>query len=131
MFFPSRKDDRVFRLASKLLPVFVWAIGLAIFCPTWIKSNGQFGLECKSMTCRWISKDENKTPTEYDPEVSGQILVMIIGTLILLLNVTTFIKLRVRYFCFLKTATLFGIIYATIFCFTIYSTFFITTLEAI
>ena len=63
MVFPSRKDDRVFRWASKLLPLVAWAIGLAIFCPTWIKSNGQFGLECKSMTCRWISKDENGNPT--------------------------------------------------------------------
>ena len=110
MFFPSRKDDRVFRWASKLLPVVAWAIGLSIFCPTWIKSNGQFGLECKSMTCRWISKDENDNPTEYDPEGSGQILVMIIGTLILLLNITTFSKLRVTYFGFLKTATLFGML---------------------
>ena len=127
MFFPSRKDDRVFQWASKLLPVVAWAIGLAIFCPTWIKSNGQFGLECKSMTCRWISKDENKNTTEYDPEVSGQILVIIIGTLILLFNIATFIKLRVRYCLFLKDCN----IICNHFCsLKDYPTFFITTLEA-
>ena len=97
VFFPSRKDGRFFQWASKLLPVAAWTLGLLIFCPTLIKRNGQFGLECKSMTCRWISIDHDLMPTEYDPEISGQVLVMIIGTLIVFLNLGTYIKVSVSF----------------------------------
>ena len=36
-------------------------------------------------------------PTEYDPEISGQVLVMIIGTLIVFLNLGTYIKVSVSF----------------------------------
>ena len=42
-------------------------------------------------------------PTEYDPEISGQALVMIIGTLIVFLNLGTYIKVSVRFSLFLIT----------------------------
>ena len=42
-------------------------------------------------------------PTEYDPEISGQVLVMIIGTLIVFLNLGTYIKVSVRFGLFLIT----------------------------
>ena len=41
--------------------------------------------------------------TEYDPEISGQVLVMIIGTLIVFLNLGTYIKVSVRFGLFLIT----------------------------
>ena len=68
-----------------------------MFSPTLDDKKGQFALECQSMICRWISKDSNGNPTNYDPEVSGQLAIILIAFVIVVLNLATYIKVSVNY----------------------------------
>ena len=56
---------------------------------------GQFGLECKSLVCRWISIDGNGNSTDYDPEYEGTMVLMAMFALMFFLNLASYIKIRV------------------------------------
>ena len=56
---------------------------------------GQFGLECKSLVCRWISIDGNGNSTDYDPEYEGAWVVIVMFVLTFFLNLASYIKIRV------------------------------------
>jgi hypothetical protein len=88
-------DNKIFRYASSLIPLLGWIIPILIFAKTLVGTYGQFGLECKSLLCRWISVDTEGNPTEYDPEASGSLIIIIAGLLMLILNVATYVQIRV------------------------------------
>ena len=56
---------------------------------------GQFGLECKSLMCRWISIDDNGSSTDYDPEYDGTMALMAMLAIMFFLNLASYIKVRV------------------------------------
>ena len=57
--------------------------------------NGQFGLECKSLVCRWISVDGEGNSTYYDPESFGSLVVITLAFLMIFFNVATFVQISV------------------------------------
>ena len=88
-------DNKVFRYAAILIPLIGWLLPLVMFAKTLVGTYGQFGLECKSLLCRWIMVDTEGNPTDYDPEASGSLMIILSGLLMLILNVATYIKIRV------------------------------------
>ena len=96
VFFPSKMNEPIFQIGSKLTPLLGWAIAMSMFAPTLMSSYGQFSLECRSRICRWISIDSEGNPTYYDPEVHGHRAVMAVACIILVLNVTTYVKVSVK-----------------------------------
>lgn len=96
MFFPSKMNEPIFKIGSTLTPLLGWAIAMSMFAPTLMSSYGQFSLECRSRICRWISIDSEGSPTYYDPEVHGHRAVMAVACIILVLNVTTYVKVSVK-----------------------------------
>ena len=66
-----------------------------MFVKTLASKNGQYGLECMSLVCRWISVDAENNPTTYDPELFGTVVLFILLILMVALNVATYIKVRV------------------------------------
>ena len=96
VFFPSKMNEPIFQIGSKLTPLLGWAIAMSMFAPTLMSSYGQFSLECRSRICRWIGIDSEGNPTYYDPEVHGHRAVMAVACIILVLNVTTYVKVSVK-----------------------------------
>ena len=88
-------SNKIFRYAAALTPLIGWLIALLMFAKTFVGKYGQFQLECKSLVCRWISVDTEGNPTEYDPEMSGSLMIIIAGLLMLILNVATYVQIRV------------------------------------
>jgi len=66
-----------------------------MFIRMFMIKNGQFGLECKSLVCRWISIDGEGIPTDYDPESIGSVVTIILALFMLIFNVATFIQISV------------------------------------
>ena len=66
------------------------------FVRMYMIKNGQHGLECKSLDCRWISVDDEGNSTDYDPEVLGSLAVIILFLLMLIFNIATFVQISVR-----------------------------------
>ena len=95
LYFPEKVDDKSFQYARKIVPLSGWVLSFAVFSPTLSDKSGQFGVECKSLLCRWIMIDEENKPTNYDPEKPGLILVLICAVFMVVLNVATYIKVSV------------------------------------
>ena len=87
----------MFQYASILTPIFGWIISYLMFVPTLLVKNGRFGLECKSLVCRWISIDADNNPTKYDPEIYGQIMIILIGVLVVVFNLATYFQVSVTF----------------------------------
>ena len=66
-----------------------------MFLQSYIIKNGQFGLECKSLVCRWISVDGEGNSTDYDPEAFGSLVVIMLAFLMIFFNVATFVQISV------------------------------------
>ena len=96
LYFPRKLDNKGFRYAAILTPLLGWLLATVMYAKTLVGTYGQFGLECKSLICRWIMVDTEGNPTDYDPEASGTIMVILSGLLMLILNVATYINIRVK-----------------------------------
>ena len=66
-----------------------------MFVKTLFNEYGQFGLECKSFGCRWIRIDPEGNETDYDMERSGAMVLIILLIIMIVLNVATYVKVRV------------------------------------
>ena len=95
LYFPLKIEDKGFQLASKVVPISCWIISPLMFIRMFMIKNGQFGLECKSLVCRWISIDGDGNSTDYDPEALGSAVVIILALFMLIFNVATFIQISV------------------------------------
>ena len=88
-------DEKSFQRASKIVPAMCWILPPLMFLRSYMIKNGQFGLECKSLVCRWISVDGEGNSTDYDPEALGSLVVVILALLMIGFNVATFIQISV------------------------------------
>ena len=94
VYFPRKCDSKRFRCMSKLFPILVWVIPFAFYIPPLLGKAGQFGLECKTIRCRYINIDsEGKTILKTDHDSLISIIMMAIGMMILILNIATFVQL--------------------------------------
>ena len=78
-----------------MIPIFAWIFGFLIFIRSLFPQFGQYGVECKSMICRWISIDDKGNPTGYNPEYDGTMVLIGLMGLLLALNLASYIKVRV------------------------------------
>ena len=95
LFFPWKLNTPTLIYASRMIPIFAWIFGFLIFIKTLFPQFGQYGVECKSMICRWISIDEKGNPTDYNPEYGGTMVLIGLMGLLLALNLASYIKVRV------------------------------------
>ena len=81
--------------AAKFVPILGWIFGFVVFMKTLFPKFGQYGVECKSMVCRWISVSDKGDPTDYDPEYFGTMVLMAMFALMFAINLASYIKVRV------------------------------------
>ena len=93
--YPRKTKKAKFQLACKILPVIAWSISFLWLFPTLIGKYGQFGLDCKALTCRFINEDSNGSISH--PERTYGFGIIIIGLFIFLLNLLTYIKITTQY----------------------------------
>ena len=95
LYFPRKMDNKIFRFATILIPLLGWLLAILMFTETLVGTYGQFGLECKSLLCAWIGLDTEGNTTDYDPVALGSLMLVLSGLLMLILNVATYIRVRV------------------------------------
>jgi len=95
LYFPLKMKDKSFKYASRVVPIIGWVVAFLMFTPCFMDKYGHMAVECKSLLCRWISLDDENIPTGYEPEVYGTLMTIIVGVLMLILNVATYIRVRV------------------------------------
>ena len=88
--------DGSFKNASKMIPLVGWVASYLLFSPTLSNKNGQWGLECSSLFCRWISVNTEGKSTGYDPEAPGSYNIIVLGVLVAILNIATYVQVSVR-----------------------------------
>ena len=89
--FPRKMNDPNFQLASKVIPIMAWAVSIVWLLPTAIGKYGQFGLDCKMLTCRFIEQDVDGY--EANPEKTYFLGIVLIGFILLVLNLLTYKRL--------------------------------------
>ena len=98
--YPRKTKNAKFQLASTALPVIAWSASFLWLFPTLIGRYGQFGLDCKALFCRFINQDSNGSSSH--PERTYGLGIIMIGILIFLLNLLTYIKITTQYRSILK-----------------------------
>ena len=99
VYFPNQCDVKKcekFRGISIVFPVLAWIISFLFFSPVLLKEAGQFGLECKVLTCRYININIDGGPVETNLHIGLKALVITIGVVILILNIATFSKVSMK-----------------------------------
>ena len=93
VYFPRKCKKEHFRRYSKILPIIAWIIPVFFFLPNLVGINGQFGLECKTIVCRYINIDSDGNTIKLDLDSMLSPIMMTMGGIMLLLNVATFIQI--------------------------------------
>lgn len=88
-------EDR-FQHACKVLPIFAWVLSYLPLIPILSKQYGQFGFECKTRMCIVINMNSDQTPTSRHPKDTIGLAIILIAILLIMLNVTTYLKVKVR-----------------------------------
>ena len=90
VYFPYGKNTKLFRRASKLIPVMSWIIGFVIPFPTLLGNYGQFGFVCRTFGCIFVDINIDGTKANSDPQTVYGMSVVIIGIIMVILNLATF-----------------------------------------
>ena len=90
VYFPHEKKSKLFRRASKLIPVLAWIVAFVIPLPTLLGKYGQFGFVCRTFGCTFININLDGSKANSDPQTMYGMSVVIIGLLMIILNVATF-----------------------------------------
>ena len=89
VYFPLTTKSRKFKYACTLTPVFGWLLSFIILLPTLVGRYGQFGLECKSFRCQFISINEHGEPLGFGPDKLFGFLIVFSGCLMVSFNIAT------------------------------------------
>ena len=92
IYFPNKTDGKMFLRSCKLFPILAWVFPILQLMPTLIGEYGQFGLQCKILSCRFITVNRDGSRTNYDPHNTYGALVITIGLLMIILNVATYLQ---------------------------------------
>ena len=92
IYFPNKTDGKIFQRTCKVVPMMAWALSILQLMPTLIGEYGQFGLQCKLLSCRFITVNRNGSQTSSDPHNTYGGVIIIIGLLIIVLNVATYLR---------------------------------------
>ena len=90
VYFPHEKNSKLFRRASKLIPIMAWIVAFVIPLPTLLGIYGQFGFVCRTFGCIFIDINLDGSKADSDPQTMYGMSVVIIGILMMILNVATF-----------------------------------------
>ena len=93
VYFPRESNRIFFRRICKLMSVMAWLISFASLLPTFVGNYGQFGFRCKTFACSFITANVDGSQTTLDPKTLYGITVVILGILMIIANVATYLKL--------------------------------------
>ena len=94
VYFPGKAQSAKFQQASKVVPILAWIVSVLWLLPTSIGKYGQFGLDCKTMLCKFINQDFDGSKS--NPEKTYALGIIGIGIFILLLNILTYLIISTR-----------------------------------
>ena len=94
VYFPGKAQSTKFQQASKIIPILAWVVSFLWILPTSIGKYGQFGLDCKTMMCKFINQDFDGSKS--NPEKTYALGIIGIGIFILLLNILTYLIISAR-----------------------------------
>ena len=92
IYFPKKTSGKLFQHTCMLLPVMGWMLSILQLLPTLIGQYGQFGLQCKIYSCRFIPVNRDGSQKNSNPQHAYGGLVIIIGLLMIILNVATYLR---------------------------------------
>ena len=93
--FSTKFENGTFQKASILTAIISWAAAFLILMPTATGNWGQFGWECKSKRCRFINYNSDGTLQTTAPEKLYYGLLISIGIFNLVMNLGTYIKVKI------------------------------------
>ena len=103
VFYNSITNDPSFRRGCKLVIVVAWLFALVPMVPGAFKQFGRYGLECKTRKCTLINMDMYGDPTKLNPKAElGRWSPVVAGVFLIVFNVATVVRLRVRYIFMFK-----------------------------
>ena len=103
VFYNSITNDPSFRRGCKLAIVVAWLFALVPMVPGAFKQFGRYGLECKTRKCTLINMDTDGDPTKLNPKAElGRWSPVVAGVFLIVFNVATVVRLRVRYIFMFK-----------------------------
>ena len=101
VYYPRKAKNEVFGKATKAVPIMTWVVSFAWLLATLIGEYGQFGLDCKLLSCWFI--DNDVSGHNDNPELTYCLAIMITGIIVLLLNLLTNAKIADYTKSFLST----------------------------
>ena len=99
--YPKKAKKRIFKQASRVIPIMTWVVSFIWLLPTLIGRYGQFGLDCKLLTCRFVNQDVNGYNS--NPEQTYAVAIIVIGLIIFGLNLLTYVKITEHHQSILTT----------------------------
>ena len=91
VYYPRKTKNEVFGKATKVMPIMAWVVSFTWLLPTLIGKYGQFGLDCKLLSCWFINQDVSGYNA--NPELTYCFGIMVIGIIVFLLNLLTYAKI--------------------------------------
>ena len=79
-----------------ILPLLGWFISVIWLLPTLFGVFGQFGFECRTLKCRFINVNNDNTVTSFGPDRAFFLFIFLLGFVLLVLNIATYLKLKMK-----------------------------------
>ena len=103
VFYNSITNDPSFRRGCKLVIVVAWLFALVPMVPGAFQQFGRYGLECKTRKCTLINMDMDGNPSKLNPKAElGRWSPVVAGVFLIVFNVATVVRLRVRHIFMFK-----------------------------
>ena len=96
VYFPWKYKATERKKRFWILPLLGWLISVIWLIPTLIGVFGQFGFECRTFKCRFINVNKGTGGIKINPERTFSMMVLSIGTILLVLNIATYLKLKMK-----------------------------------
>ena len=91
VYHPQKTKNGVFWKATKIMPIMTWVLSLVWLLPTLVGKYGQFGLDCKMLSCWFINQDVSGHKA--NPELTYCSAIMVTGIVVFFLNLLAYAKI--------------------------------------
>ena len=106
VYFPRKTMEKPFVYVCRAAPILGWVVAIIFMLPTLIGKFGQFGLECRTFRCKHIDMDIEGNVMSSDPTAIYFTVIIASGTIMLLLNVATVLRVSTQSIKMYKTIAL-------------------------
>ena len=91
VYHPQKTKNGVFWKATKIMPIMTWVVSLVWLLPTLVGKYGQFGLDCKMLSCWFINQDVSGHKA--NPELAYCSAIMVTGIVVFFPNLLAYAKI--------------------------------------